>query len=355
MEATAREPVREPAAEAERGSTGGGSPARPAPGHPAPDRDAGDLVPGATGPAAPGTGRVAVRVRLFAVVAERLGRRELELSLPAGASARRVLEELERLRPDQARLLATCRLAVNGRYASPDLPLAAGDEVALIPPVSGGAGEPGGGTPGHAEARDGAGTNRGVAAPAGGGSGPGAAREPSGGPAGRGDRRVVAPGADRFFLTDGPLSLDELFGYVARPAHGAVVMFVGITRRYTGDKETRRLEYEAYATMAAAELARIGAEAEARWPGVRVAIGHRTGRVDVGEASVVIAAAAPHRPDAFAAARYAIEELKRRVPIWKREHYADGSVEWVGVGPDPAGAAGEPGGTGAPAGRPGAG
>ena len=129
------------------------------------------------------------------------------------------------------------------------------------------------------------------------------------------------------------MSLDELFRHVAKPEHGAVVLFVGITRQYTDARETRRLEYEAYGPMAAAEMARIGQEAEQRWPGVRMAIGHRTGFVPIGEASVVIAAASPHRPNAFAAARYAIEELKRRVPIWKREHYADGSVEWVGIDP----------------------
>lgn len=233
-----------------------------------------------------GTG-APVRVRLFAAVAERWGEREVQLAVPPGATAATVVEYLRARRPELAQLLDACRLAVNGRYAEPGHPVSGGDEVALIPPVSGGA------------------------APE------------------RGE------GDGRFFVTDRPLSLDELFRHVARPEHGAVVLFVGITRRFTGGRETRYLEYEAYAEMAAGELARIGAEAEERWPGARLAIGHRVGRVDIGEASVVIAAAAPHRPDAFAAARYAIEELKRRVPIWKKEHYADGTVEWVGVGPQP--------------------
>ncbi|HEY8393203.1 MAG TPA: molybdopterin converting factor subunit 1 [Thermaerobacter sp.] len=233
----------------------------------------------------PDTG-VQVRVRLFAAVAERWGERELQLAVPPGATAASVVECLRSRRPELADLLAVCRLAVNGRYAEPGQPVRAGDEVALIPPVSGGA------------------------------------------PA-----RVQC--GERFFVTPEPLSLDELFRHVARPEHGAVVLFVGITRRFTGERETRHLEYEAYAEMAAGELARIGAEAEQRWPGARLAIGHRTGRVDIGEASVIIAAAAPHRPDAFAAARYAIDELKRRAPIWKKEHYADGTVEWVGAGPEP--------------------
>ncbi|PZN12639.1 MAG: molybdopterin converting factor subunit 1 [Bacillota bacterium] len=243
-------------------------------------------VPGGSTPGSgAGTGAT-VRVRLFAAVAERWGERELQLAVPPGATAATVVEYLRARRPEMAQLLDACRLAVNGRYAEPGQPVRGGDEVALIPPVSGGAPE----------------------------------------------RRE---GGGRFFVTDRPLSLDELFRHVARPEHGAVVLFVGITRRFTGDRETRYLEYEAYAEMAAGELARIGAEAEERWPGARLAIGHRVGRVDIGEASVVIAAAAPHRPDAFAAARYAIEELKRRAPIWKKEHYVDGSVEWVGVGPEP--------------------
>ncbi|EKP95056.1 molybdenum cofactor biosynthesis protein [Thermaerobacter subterraneus] len=244
---------------------------------------------------------IAVRVRLFAVVAERLGARQLELELPAGATAGSVRDALARQHPRWRPLLDLCRLAVNGRYCEPSTPIGPGDEIALIPPVSGGSmpGEP--------------------AAPA--------------GPGGR----VAAGPEGRFFLTAEPLSLDELFRHVARPSHGAVVLFVGITRRFTGDRETEHLEYEAYLPMAAEELARIGAEAEARWPGARLAIGHRTGAVPIGEASVVVAAAAPHRPAAFAAARYAIDELKVRAPIWKREHYADGQVEWVGIpaaGPD---------------------
>lgn len=247
-----------------------------------------------------------MRVRLFAALAEGWGAREVALAAPPEATAGWAVKALAARRPDLRELLGVCRLAVNGRYVDQDHPLAAGDELALIPPVSGGSDE-GPGQPAT----------------------PAVAVEPStsGGP------RVSAPGAERFFVTGERLSLDELFRHVARPEHGAVVLFVGITRRYTGGRETQRLEYEAYGPMAAAEMARIGSEAERRWPGVRLAIGHRTGFVPIGEPSVVIAAAAPHRPDAFAAARYAIEELKRRVPIWKKEHYADGSLEWVGIGP----------------------
>lgn len=297
---------------------------------------AGESSPGPAGPG--GEAGMPIRVRLFAVLAERWGGRELALTLPAGATTAAVIEGLRAARPDLEPLLNACRVAVNGRYAGPDQPLAAGDEVALIPPVSGGAGDLRGETPSSGDVAPGSTS----AAPAGrahaaSAVSPGGTASGSRSPGEPDDSgaRVPAPAAERFFITSRPLSLDELFRHVAGPEHGAVVLFVGITRRFTGGRETRHLEYEAYARMAAEELARIGAEAEERWPGARLAIGHRTGRVDIGEASVVIAAAAPHRPDAFAAARYAIEELKRRAPIWKKEHYADGTVEWVGIGPEP--------------------
>ncbi|ADU52166.1 molybdopterin converting factor, subunit 1 [Thermaerobacter marianensis DSM 12885] len=296
----------------QEGSAGaGGIPRRGQP--PGQPPVAGARAGAGTGPEA----AVCVSVRLFAVVADRLGTRRLELALPPGARAGTVRDELARRHPGHRPLLDLCRLAVNGRYADPDTPLAGGDEVALIPPVSGGGPAAGEEPPA-------------LQAPA---SQPPASQPPvTTSPV---PPRVAAGEDGRFFVTVEPLSLDELFRLSARPAHGAVVLFVGITRRFTGARETERLEYEAYLPMAAEELARIGQEAEARWPGVRLAIGHRTGPVAIGEASVVVAAAAPHRPDAFAAARYAIDELKVRAPVWKREHYADGRVEWVGVGTGP--------------------
>ena len=274
---------------------------------------------------------VAVRVRLFAVVADRLGARQLELVLPVGATAQAVRDELGRRYPQWRPLLDLCRLAVNGRYCETGTPVHPGDEVALIPPVSGGSlhREDAGGNPGGPAAAAGHRAEPGAVAEGAAASEP---MPPGTGPAPTPALGRVAAGDDgRFFVTPEPLSLDELFRFVARPSHGAVVLFIGITRRFTAERETEHLEYEAYLPMAAEELARIGAEAEARWPGSRLAIGHRTGPVATGQASVVVAAAAPHRPAAFAAARYAIDELKVRAPIWKREHYADGRVEWVGV------------------------
>jgi molybdopterin synthase catalytic subunit len=131
-----------------------------------------------------------------------------------------------------------------------------------------------------------------------------------------------------FRITDGPIDVLAVQAAVTWPGAGAVLLFAGITRDSFAGRPVTRLEYEAYPGMAVPVMARIGAEAEARWPGVRVAMVHRTGRVDISEASVVIAVSAPHRADAYAASRFAIDELKARVPVWKREHYADAAPAW---------------------------
>ena len=133
------------------------------------------------------------------------------------------------------------------------------------------------------------------------------------------------------FLSDVPLDPAELSAGVAAQEQGAVVSFVGLVRDHHGGRRVARLEYSAYGPMAEAECARIVAEAESRWP-VRIALEHRIGALEIGDAAVAVAAGAAHRDEAFAACRYAIEEVKRRVPIWKKEFYADGSVEWVGAG-----------------------
>jgi molybdopterin synthase catalytic subunit len=133
------------------------------------------------------------------------------------------------------------------------------------------------------------------------------------------------------FLSSTPLDLASLVMRVESPERGAVTSFLGLVRDHHGGRKVTRLEYSAYAPMAEEECARIVAEAEARWP-VRVALEHRTGMLVIGEPAVAIAAAAAHREEAFAACRFVIEEVKRRVPIWKKEFYADGEVEWVGAG-----------------------
>jgi molybdopterin synthase catalytic subunit len=133
------------------------------------------------------------------------------------------------------------------------------------------------------------------------------------------------------FLSSAPLDLATLVARVEAPDRGAVTSFLGRVRDHHTGRKVIRLEYSAYAPMADAECAGIVSEAEARWP-VRVALEHRIGILDIGDAAVAIAAAGAHRDETFAACRFVIEEVKRRVPIWKKEFFADGTIEWVGAG-----------------------
>jgi molybdopterin synthase catalytic subunit len=137
------------------------------------------------------------------------------------------------------------------------------------------------------------------------------------------------------YLTLAPIDVASMLATVDAPERGGTACFVGTVRNHHGGRSVSRLDYSAYAPMAEAECERIVAEAEQRWP-VRVALQHRLGGLAIGDIAVAVVAAAAHREAAFAACRYVIEEVKRRVPIWKREHYSDGTVEWV----DPTRAAG---------------
>jgi molybdopterin synthase catalytic subunit len=132
------------------------------------------------------------------------------------------------------------------------------------------------------------------------------------------------------FLNSHPIDLESLLAQVQSPQRGAVASFLGLVRDHQGGRDVVRLDYSAYEPMAEMECGTIVAEAESRWK-VAVALQHRIGRLAIGDTAVAIAAASAHRDDAFLACRYVIEEVKRRVPIWKKEYYADGSVEWVGV------------------------
>jgi len=132
-------------------------------------------------------------------------------------------------------------------------------------------------------------------------------------------------------LVEGPIDAEAVEAEVRTPAAGAVVLFVGTAREETNGKKVLRLFYEAYATMAEKRLAEICEEARQKHGALRVAMRHRVGDCPVGEASVVIAASAPHRAQAFDACRAVIEEIKVSAPLWKKEHYADGSA-WVGQG-----------------------
>ncbi len=130
------------------------------------------------------------------------------------------------------------------------------------------------------------------------------------------------------YLTTLPIDAAPLVRAVEAPDRGGIASFVGLVRNQHGGRAVLRLEYSAYAPMAEAECARIVAEAESRWP-VRVSLAHRLGALEIGDVAVAVAAGAAHRDAAFAACRYVIEEAKTRVPIWKKEFYADGTVSWV--------------------------
>lgn len=141
--------------------------------------------------------------------------------------------------------------------------------------------------------------------------------------------------AERFRVGSQPLDAAEVTGAVSDPAYGAVATFIGIVRDENAGRAVRHLEYEAFAPLAIKSFERIAEEAATRWPAVRLAIHHRTGAVAIGEASVIIAAASPHRAEAFAVSRYAIERLKQIAPIWKHEHFDGGEVWIEGATADP--------------------
>jgi molybdopterin synthase catalytic subunit len=219
-------------------------------------------------------GAMRVTLLYFAAARERTGTGSEALDVPEGASAGDALAAACARHPSLRAVADKLRLAVDQEFAPPDRRLREGSEVALIPPVSGGAGL----------------------------------------------HRIGPAPVD----PEAPLRL------VQGADCGAVVSFVGVVRASNQGKTVVRLEYEAYPEMALRIFEHIGAQARERWA-ARLAIHHRTGALEPGEISVAIAAAAPHRADAFEACRHAIEALKKDAPIWKRELYPDGS-SWVGMG-----------------------
>jgi molybdopterin synthase catalytic subunit len=145
----------------------------------------------------------------------------------------------------------------------------------------------------------------------------------------------ASPDGSCFRITSEPLDVAAIADLVGSRGSGAVALFVGTVRAHNAGRDVCWLDYEAHEALAIKAFERIGSEAGARWTRVRLAIAHRTGRLEVGEASVVIAAASPHRADAFAACRYAIERLKQIAPIWKHEHFAGGEIWIEGATADP--------------------
>jgi molybdopterin synthase catalytic subunit len=135
-------------------------------------------------------------------------------------------------------------------------------------------------------------------------------------------------------LTYAPLDAETIARKVMRPSDGGLVVFSGVVRNHSEGQDVLYLEYEAYQEMALPKLQQVASEVASQWPMAQVAMSHRLGKMEIGEVSVVVAASAPHRPEAFAAARYAIDRLKEIVPIWKKEFFAGGSSWPAGSVPE---------------------
>jgi molybdopterin synthase catalytic subunit len=219
-----------------------------------------------------------ITVRFFALHRDIVGAPELQLDVPGGTTIGQLWSRLGEQYPALVPATRSVMFALNESYADPGDVLHDGDEVAFIPPVSGG-------------------------------------QQPE-----------VAP----FLITDQPLDGQALHALVQTPQDGAVVLFTGVVRDNFGGRSTAYLVYEAYAAMAVPVLAQIATEAQSRWEIGRVAVHHRIGRLAIGETAVIVAVAAPHRGAAFEAVAYIMDRIKEIAPIWKREHWTDGSAEWVG-------------------------
>jgi molybdopterin converting factor subunit 1 len=217
-------------------------------------------------------------LKLFATFRERAGAAELVREFPEGATVAEMWDALKREFPALGGHRDSVGFAVNQEYVKGDFRPRAGDEVAFIPPVSGGA-----------------------------------------------DPRWMGPVA----IVRRPIDVAALERAAGDPAAGAIVTFAGTTRRENAGRVVVRLEYEAYEAMALSEMRKIAREAGEQWPIVRIAIAHRIGVVEIGETSVAIAVAAAHRGEAFQACRFAIDRLKEIVPIWKKEYFEGGEM-WIG-------------------------
>jgi molybdopterin synthase catalytic subunit/molybdopterin converting factor small subunit len=220
---------------------------------------------------------VKIKVRLFASYREAVGASQVELPLHDDADGAALWTALVARYPGLRTLPPPSGYAIDDEYVSGNRPLRGAAQVALIPPVSGG------------------------------------------------DDGIVT-----VELTGGPIATDRVLRAVADPRAGAVVLFLGVVRDNARGRRVDHLVYEAYEALARREMEKIGATVAARWPVTRIAIVHRTGRLEVGEASVAVAVSAPHRGEAFEAGRYAIDTLKQTVPIWKKEVW-EGGAAWIGA------------------------
>jgi MoaE-MoaD fusion protein len=219
---------------------------------------------------------VAVRVRLFARLRELAGFELESVQVPPDSTVADVYEAVRRSHPDFQVEQGSVRAALNQEFADWDEVVSNGDEVAFIPPVSGGA-------------------------------------------------HVVGV---LFEVTTEPLDARRVEQAVAHAGAGALCTFTGIVRDNSRGRSVTHLEYEAFVEMATQQMRHIADEIGERWPEARVAMAHRTGRLEIGEPSVVVSASAPHRAEAIAACKWGIDRLKETVPIWKKEHAADGTF-WI--------------------------
>lgn len=224
-----------------------------------------------------------VRVKFFAIFREMLGIKNETREIADGTTVEQLWLEYAARHPRTANMRAA--YAVNQKIAAPEYVLRDGDEVGFLPPVSGGQVK-------------------------------------------KKKAQKRAPRIKHAFITRQPIDLNALYNRVAFPGAGAILLFSGVVRDNSQGKAVDHLEYEAYPAMAEQAMRDIIAEMRARWVDVRAAMTHRIGRLKIGEASLVIAVAAPHRPEAYAASRYAIERVKAIVPVWKKEFTLDGE-HWV--------------------------
>jgi molybdopterin synthase catalytic subunit len=217
-----------------------------------------------------------IHVLYFAAARERAGVSREQMELPEGSTVRRAMEMVAERHAGLRPLIPHLRAALNEEFAQLDDSIADGAELALIPPVAGGAG--------------------------------------------------------LLEISDRPIDPQRAIAAVSGDLYGGLVTFYGSVRSSTRERPVLRLEYEAYGPMANKMLERIAGEVAQKWPGTRVAIIHRVGVLKPGELAVAIAAAAPHRKEAFRACEYAIERIKADAPIWKKEFYQNGEM-WVGLHP----------------------
>ena len=231
-----------------------------------------------------------VRVLFFGILKDLVGRAEDRLEVGAGARLSSVFDEYVRRFPRLEEMAGSIVVARNQEFAAPDAPVAEGDEIAFLPPVSGGSGPAPENTSAVAEIEDEVG--------------------------------------NYFAITRVPIDVRALAARVARGRDGAVITFEGIVRDNYKGRPTRCLEYECYVPLAIKKMREIATELLASHAIDRVAMAHRLGRLEIGETSVAIVVTSPHRKAAYDASREAIDRLKRLVPIWKKEYFADGEV-WV--------------------------